>query len=500
MTIKEKIKSNWDLYAIIVVFIYVVGIFINVNGFWHDEIHTLAFIRGIGIYPFEGSDFSFFTNYESVGWFKNLLEIDDFYENFHRNIIHEGHPPLYYLLLKIWTNIFGFNEFGLRSFSLFTSALSIFIFSLIIKFIIGKQKNIYTLLLAVAPFFIYYSCEARSYSLYFLFALITTYYFLKELLNPIKGLKNNILFSFFTVLLIYTHYYGVFIYSILGILLTVTYLKNKLYFRIPLLLAPITLFTPWFYIIQQQTKAHSNHWTDGMLTISESIIAFLNNTFKLLTSPTGSINRIEIIVLSIAFIVLFINFVFGKKFVLKNVLICVFIFVFYGIQIITFDIFLDHHTIAIPRYYFPLIFFVLLMIIYCIEYGKYKLINYLILIMIVSSSLVHSYYVINSTTTNKQMYIDAAGYIDQNYNANEFKLISCPHGPTTLGIAYYLKQDFKIKGIDIEELCEEYNTEKTIFIEQKLGVNTEPWNLDCSEKHTPLKKINFVGLDLVEKK
>ena len=273
-----------------------------------------------------------------------------------------------------------------------------------------------------------------------------------------------------------------------------------MYNKLPLLLAPIISFIPWFYIIQQQTKAHSNHWTDGMLTISESLFAYLNNTLKLLTTPIGSINRIEIIVLSLALLFLFINFVLSKKFVLKNVLVYVFIFVFYGLQIIIFDIILDHHTIAIPRYYFPLIFFILLGIIFCIEYGKYKLINYIILIMIFSNSLVHSYDVFNSTTTNKQMYVDAAGYIDQNYNANEFKLISCPHGPTTLGIAYYLKQDFKIKGIDVEELCNEYNTEKTIFIEQKLGVNTEPWNLDCSKEHTALKKINFVGLDLVEKK
>ena len=120
--------------------------------------------------------------------------------------------------------------------------------------------------------------------------------------------------------------------------------------------------------------------------------------------------------------------------------------------------------------------------------------------MILTNSVVHSYDVISANTTSKQMYKDAAGYIDKNYNANEFKLIACPHGPTTLGIAYYLKQDFKIKGIDIDNLCKEYNTDNTIIIEQKLGVNTEPWNVDCGKEYSILKTINFVGLDLVEKK
>ena len=94
MTLIGKIKSNWDLYAILGIFIFIVSMFITAQGFWHDEIHTLAFIRGIGVYPFEGSDFSFITKYESISWFKDLLETDDFYKNFYRNIIHEGHPPL----------------------------------------------------------------------------------------------------------------------------------------------------------------------------------------------------------------------------------------------------------------------------------------------------------------------------------------------------------------------------------------------------------------------
>ena len=502
MMLTKFIKSDTVLCSILVLFLVTLYSYISVQGFWHDEIHTLAFIRGIDVYPFPDSDFNNITKFESVRWYKSLLELDNFSSNFYRNIIHEGHPPLYYLLLKIWTFVFGCTESGLRSFSLFTSLISLIFFSKIIKLITGEKNNIYTLLLAVSPFFVYYSIEARSYSLYFLLATITIYFALKHLTTPLKNQKSTyiILAGLFSILLIYTHYYGVFIYLILAIIIGVKCFEKETFYKSIILLIPLILFLPWFYIVKKQTNAHSSHWTDGKLSVSDSITEFIYNSIDLLISPDGSIKQVEIIVLSFAIILLLINFIVSDKFGLKNMLLFTLIYLFYGLEIIVFDFILDHHTIAISRYYFPLLIFILLAIIYCLKYGRYKWLNWMILLMILPITIGKSYDVICANSAKKQMYRETANFIDENYNPNDVKIVICPHGPTSLGIAYYLNKDFSIKGIDVNDLCNEYMLDSTLIIEQKLGVNTEPWNVDCGKEYINLTKINFIGIDLVKEK
>lgn len=68
------------------------------------------------------------------------------------------HPPLFYLTLKAWTSIFGFSEISLRMPSV--------IFSLITVFLVFKFFGFWpSVLLAFNPLYLYYSQEARMYSL-----------------------------------------------------------------------------------------------------------------------------------------------------------------------------------------------------------------------------------------------------------------------------------------------------------------------------------------------
>ena len=82
------------------------------------------------------------------------------------------HPPLYYLTLKSWISIFGKSEVGVRMLSVLFSLGSIWMIFLIA----GKWP---ALLLATNPLFLYYSQEARMYSMVS-FLLIVAIYFLKK--------------------------------------------------------------------------------------------------------------------------------------------------------------------------------------------------------------------------------------------------------------------------------------------------------------------------------
>jgi len=83
------------------------------------------------------------------------------------------HPPLYYLLLKIWAGLFGTGEVGLRSLSVVIGVATVY---LVYK--ISKSK-LAALLLATSGLHIYYSQEARMYALATFLVCLSVFSFMK---------------------------------------------------------------------------------------------------------------------------------------------------------------------------------------------------------------------------------------------------------------------------------------------------------------------------------
>ena len=115
------------------------------------------------------------------------------------------HPPLYYLTLKLWTLPFGVNEFSARSLSIVAALATIYFTYLIGKTYFEKNTGLMAaILLAVAPLHIYYSQEARMYSLQTLFVTMSVYFFVK--LTKKHHLGHWLLFSLTLVLVGMTDY------------------------------------------------------------------------------------------------------------------------------------------------------------------------------------------------------------------------------------------------------------------------------------------------------
>ena len=104
----------------------------------------------------------------------------------------DNHPPLYYAVLKGWTDIFGYSETSLRFPSIIFGLGSIGMVYLIAERIDRDKRKFAVLaamLLATSPFHIYYSQEARMYMMAAFFATSAIYSFLY--LTEQKG-KNKI--------------------------------------------------------------------------------------------------------------------------------------------------------------------------------------------------------------------------------------------------------------------------------------------------------------------
>ncbi|MFV1917125.1 MAG: glycosyltransferase family 39 protein [Patescibacteria group bacterium] len=135
--------------------------------------------------------------------------------------LSDNHPPLYYLTLKAWADIFGYSELSLRFPSIIFGLGTVLLVYLIGKKIMpgkkGRFPEIAALLLATSQFHIYYSQEARMYVMAGFFASLAVFSFL--FLSQKSGKKTVsplwwALFSLSLAAIIFTDYVPIFLLPI----------------------------------------------------------------------------------------------------------------------------------------------------------------------------------------------------------------------------------------------------------------------------------------------
>jgi hypothetical protein len=160
------------------------------------------------------------------------------------------HPPLFYILLKVWISIGGESLLWLRLFPALTSVLTIIPFFLLSRELRLRQSelNLALLLLAVNGYLIKYAQELRMYSLLLFFALCSLWLFVKFLNSRTPSKK--LLFALFSInlLLVYTHYAG-WMLVILEMAPLVSSRRGKLKPYLATLGALFLAYTPWIYKI-----------------------------------------------------------------------------------------------------------------------------------------------------------------------------------------------------------------------------------------------------------
>jgi uncharacterized membrane protein len=120
----------------------------------------------------------------------------------------DQHPPLYYLILRLWT-LFGDNISYVRLLSALLGTINIIQVMVFGRKVDGERLGIgAALLLAISPFHVWYSQEARQY---ILLAVLTTAATV-ELWNCLYGKRRWWLYCLFSILAIYTQYFAIFIF------------------------------------------------------------------------------------------------------------------------------------------------------------------------------------------------------------------------------------------------------------------------------------------------
>ncbi|HEY6350378.1 MAG TPA: glycosyltransferase family 39 protein [Candidatus Angelobacter sp.] len=159
------------------------------------------------------------------------------------------HPPLFYVLLKVWTWLGGESLLWLRLFPVAVSLLCLAPFLLLCRRleISPMARNLALGIAAVHPYAIFFAQETRMYCLLGLGALVSAWYFLRYLDQPSR--RNLAWLTLVNLLLVYTHYYG---WLIVGLeFVYLMWLRRGIRAFAASMLIIAVLFAPWAWAAGQ---------------------------------------------------------------------------------------------------------------------------------------------------------------------------------------------------------------------------------------------------------
>lgn len=164
-------------------------------------------------------------------------------------VARDTSPPLYYLLLHTWMQVFGTSEVAIRSLSFLFFLGTVLMVYLIGLYLWDKKTGLLAALLAFTnPFLFYYSFEGRMYALLLLTSTLSIYFFLK---------KHRLGFILASTAALYTHHFSIFIIFFEGLWRLAEVWQEpikKIFKNLSDFFIIGLLYLPWFYPLYYQTS------------------------------------------------------------------------------------------------------------------------------------------------------------------------------------------------------------------------------------------------------
>jgi mannosyltransferase len=191
------------------------------------------------------------------------------------------HPPLYYLLLKLWRAAFGEGEAALRALSAVCSALTVLFAYLIGRTFSQRTGGLAAFLLASMPFAIYYAQEARMYALLALCAAISTWAILAWRDRPERTNLAASVYVLATAAGLWTHYAYPFVMFAQGVAFAAWLVSRRALVALAryaaFTIAALGLYLPWLPIALRQAanwgvERASHALSDAVVEIYRTLV------------------------------------------------------------------------------------------------------------------------------------------------------------------------------------------------------------------------------------
>ncbi|MBA3724437.1 MAG: glycosyltransferase family 39 protein [Candidatus Levybacteria bacterium] len=166
------------------------------------------------------------------------------------------HVPLYGMILHFWMQIFGNTIISARILSMIFFLLTLPVLYLFVKEASNKQIALLCLaLFTLSPFIMWYTSEARMYTLFTLVTSLNHLFFLRMIRSDAKNGKLGYFASL--ILGFYTHYFFIFLVATQGLYtigvfiyrkrdkITQAFVKKTLF----VMFMAVLFFLPWVYLL-----------------------------------------------------------------------------------------------------------------------------------------------------------------------------------------------------------------------------------------------------------
>lgn len=224
------------------------------------------------------------------------------------------HPPLFYLLLKLWIGIGGENLFWLRLLPVGFSVLAVVPFVLFCRELKLKFPTIAfaLLLLALNGSFIKYAQLLRMYSMVTFLSLVSLWLFARYFNRG----KNLIALLVVNLILIYTHYYG---WMVIGAEVAAMLIFQRIKWRgiAAIVGSAFVFFLPWLWFVWRASQSGSDlsqniKWIErpGFATLGTFVIDLVEPIFfQMSNAEPASIYRVSIpiVLILVTSIVLYLS-------------------------------------------------------------------------------------------------------------------------------------------------------------------------------------------------
>ncbi len=227
----------WSAIAVAVVYCLLVRLW-GPRGLWLDESQSVAIAR----LPLSGHG-------------TTLVE----------GLRQDGSPPLYYLLLHFWIEIFGNGDRTVRALSFVLNLACIPPLLMLGRRVIGRRAAwVAVLAFVCSPFAAYYASETRMYSLLLLLALFGALALERTLRAPTWWSVGGLAVSATAVAL--THYWSLYSLVTVAVLLVIGIFwgsplrRRGCRYALGGLVGGAVLFAPWFPTFLYQSKHTGTPW------------------------------------------------------------------------------------------------------------------------------------------------------------------------------------------------------------------------------------------------
>ena len=312
--------------------------------------------------------------------------------------IHDVHPLLYYLLLKVFTIFTGNSIIAMRIFSVLGMVLlSIIGYTHIRKDFGEKVGVIFSLLISFLPVILLYSNEIRMYSWAAVFVLLTAIYAYR--ITKQGKTKDWILFSIFSLFSAYTHYFSMMSIGLINVILFIYIIRNReknknIVKWIASASTQIILFIPGILVfLLQALRVATGFWIE--IKYPDILIDILK--FNFLGAITNKwVDLFVLIFASILFIYLIVKSILEyKKDKTKAIVPIISVAIYFGVIAVALLI-SNISEIFTTRYTIPMIGLLALFIAYILSVSNKK-ITYLVCGIIIALSIYSAVIFFNNT-------------------------------------------------------------------------------------------------------